>query len=98
MFAVLVIDFFVLSKGHWDLSVRARSRWNMLVPWAAGFAMYQLINPGYISWWVSAWTWVGRQINFTAYGWMSASLLSFAVAAAMTLVIGGVTKVAARRA
>ena len=65
MFAVLVVDFFVLSKGHWDLSSSARSRWVMLVPWAVGFVTYQLINPGYVSWWVSAWTWAGRQIDFT---------------------------------
>jgi purine-cytosine permease-like protein len=88
MFAVLVTDFFVVSKGHWDLSASARTRWVMLIPWAAGFAVYQLINPGYISWWVSAWKWIARQIGFTPAGWMSASILSFCVAAAVTLVIG----------
>jgi NCS1 family nucleobase:cation symporter-1 len=88
MFAVLVVDFFVLSKGYWDLSSSARSRWVMLVPWAAGFVTYQLINPGYVSWWVSAWTWVGRHIDFTPASWMSASLCSFFVAAAATLLVG----------
>lgn len=98
MFAVLVVDFFVLSRGHWDLSARARSRWPMLVPWAAGFVMYQLVNPGYIPWWVSAWTWTGRQFHFTAASWMSASLLSFGVAAVVTLLAGATVKAAARRA
>ena len=60
----------------------------MLVPWAVGFVTYQLINPGYISWWVSAWTWAGRQIGFTPASWMSASLCSFLVAAAATLLVG----------
>ena len=41
MSAVLVIDFFILSKGRWDLSAAARSRWSMLLPRAAGFVMYQ---------------------------------------------------------
>jgi purine-cytosine permease-like protein len=97
MFAVLVVDFFVLSKGHWDLSSSARSRWVMLVPWAVGFVTYQLINPGYMSWWVSAWTWVGRQIDFTPASWMSASLCSFLVAAAATLLVGWPTALVRRR-
>ena len=85
MFAVLAVDFFVLSQGRWDLSQDAPSRWLMLVPWAVGFVTYQLINPGYLSWWVSAWTWVRHLIGFTPAGWMSASICSFVVAAAITL-------------
>jgi hypothetical protein len=64
----------------------------MLVPWAAGFVTYQLINPGYVSWWVSAWTSFGRGIGFTPASWMSASILSFAVAAVITLLAGGLTR------
>jgi putative hydroxymethylpyrimidine transporter CytX len=85
MFAVLAVDFFVLSKGQWDLSQNAPSRWPMLVPWAVGFVTYQLINPGYLSWWVSAWTWVRHLIGFTPASWMSASICSFLVAAVITL-------------
>ncbi len=92
MFAVLVVDFFILSKGRWDLSARAPSRWIMLVPWAAGFVVYQLINPGYISWWVAAWAQIAHLIRFTPASWMSASILSFCVAAAATLAIGGITR------
>jgi putative hydroxymethylpyrimidine transporter CytX len=88
MFAVLVVDFFIVSRGRWDLSARSRSRWVMLVPWAIGFAAYQLINPGYISWWVTAWTRIARLIRFTPASWMSASILSFCVASAATLVVG----------
>jgi len=86
--AVLIADYFVVSRGRWDLSAAARSRWLMLVPWAAGFVTYQLVNPGYVSWWASAWTSFGHDIGFTPAGWMSASILSFAVAAAVTVAAG----------
>ena len=36
MSAVLIADYFVVSGGRWDLSAAARSRWLMLLPWAAG--------------------------------------------------------------
>ena len=86
--AVLIVDFFLLARGRWNLSERAPSRWLMLLPWAAGFITYQLINPGYVSWWVSAWTWVAARIGFSPANWMSASILAFAVAAAVTGLAG----------
>jgi len=88
MSAVLVTDYFVVSGRRWNLSAAARSRWLMLVPWAAGFVTYQLINPGYVSWWASAWTSIGHAIGFTPATWMSASILSFGVAAVITLLTG----------
>jgi purine-cytosine permease-like protein len=84
MSAVLVVDYFVVSRGRWDLSESARARWLMLVPWAAGFVMYQLINPGYGGWWTSLWT----SLHFPVQPWMSASIMSFLVAAAVTLLCG----------
>ena len=92
MTAVLITDYFVVSRGRWDLSAAARSRWLMLLPWAVGFVTYQLINPGYVSWWASAWTSFGHDIGFTPASWMSASILSFAVAAALALLVGGLTR------
>jgi hypothetical protein len=68
----------------------------MLVPWAAGFVTYQLINPGYVSWWVSAWTSFGRLIGFTPASWMSASILSFVAAGVITLLIGALVRGLAR--
>src|ERR1035437_8025480 len=97
MSAVFIVDFFVLSHGHWDLSVNASRRFTMLVPWTLGFIAYQLINPGYISWWVAMWTHVGRLIDFRAASWMSASIWSFVVAAVATLAGGGVAGIARRR-
>jgi NCS1 family nucleobase:cation symporter-1 len=97
LFAVLVIDFFVVSRGRWDLSGNGPARWLMLAAWAAGFVTYQLINPGYISWWATAWSRVGAFIGFTPASWMSASILSFTVAALATLACGGLTRLAHRR-
>jgi NCS1 family nucleobase:cation symporter-1 len=84
--AVLACDFFLVSRGHGDLSTRSRGRPLTLLAWAAGFVAYQLINPGYIGWWVSGWTSIDRAIGFTPASWMSASILSFLVAALATLV------------
>jgi nucleobase:cation symporter-1, NCS1 family len=94
MSAVLIADYFVISRRRWDLSTAAPSRWPMLLPWAAGFVTYQLINPGYMSWWASAWTSFGHDIGFAPASWMSASILSFAVAAVVTLLVGWLTRVA----
>jgi len=98
MSAVLIADYFIVSKRRWDLSATARSRWLMLLPWAAGFVVYQLINPGYVSWWASAWTSFGHDIGFTPASWMSASILSFCVAGAVTLLVSAVAGLARRGA
>ena len=94
--AVLIADYFAgylaVPRRHWDLSSAARSRWVMLLPWAAGFVVYQLINPGYVSWWASLWTSFGRAIGFTPAGWMSASILSFAAAGILALLAGGLAR------
>jgi hypothetical protein len=90
MSAVFIVDFYVLSRGRWDPADHARRRFAMFAPWALGFVVYQLINPGYISWWVSMWTHLGRLVDFRAPSWMSASICSFVVAALATLAGGGV--------
>jgi nucleobase:cation symporter-1, NCS1 family len=87
MSAVLIVGFYLLARGRWDLS-GARTRWVMLLPWAAGFVTYQLINPGYVSWWASAWASLARLTGFVPASWMSASICSFVVAAAATLLVG----------
>src|ERR1700731_1648972 len=97
MSAVFIVDFFVLSKGHWNLSGSAPRRLSMLIPWALGFVAYQLINPGYISWWVSLWTPLDRLAHFHAPGWMSASITSFVVAGLATLAGGGITNLRQER-
>jgi purine-cytosine permease-like protein len=88
LLGVLVVDYFVVSRRGWDLSERAPIRWTMLVPWLAGFVAYQMINPGYISWWTTMWQHIDDAVGFTPTSWMSASIVSFVVAAIVTLPIG----------
>lgn len=88
MFAVFVVRYF-LRRDHqsWDTSATAASRWRMLVPWLLGFVAYQLINPGSLGWWVRFWVHVQSWLGFHPQPWMSASVLSFAVAFWATLLI-----------
>ena len=98
MFAVLVVDYFVLGGGRrWDVSETARPRPLMLVPWAVGFVVYQLIYPGQVSWWASLWESVAATVRFEPQSWMSASLFSFVAAAAVTVAIQLVGRTGARR-
>ena len=87
--AVFVVAFFVLGRSRvWDVSDSAPARAVMVVPWVLGFVVYQLINPGYLGWWSRAWGDIAGWVHFTPASWMSASLLSFAVAALATLPVG----------
>jgi nucleobase:cation symporter-1, NCS1 family len=88
LFAVVIVDFFLVSRGRWDLSEGARVRWAVVVPWLLGFVTYQLLNPGTVPGWGDAWTAVRDALGIEAGAWSSASLLSFAVAAAATLLVG----------
>lgn len=92
LLGVLVVDWFVVSRGNWDLAERAPTRWGNLVAWLIGFVVYQLINPGAISWWATMWRHVDSWLGFTAQSWMSASLLSFAASAAVTLPLGALAR------
>ncbi len=89
MLGVLAVDFFCFSgRRGWDVSGRAPARPAMIVAWAAGIAAYQLINPGNVGWWSRVWVDTQNALGFTPSSWMSASLLSFAVAGAVTATIG----------
>jgi hypothetical protein len=57
----------------------------MVVPWLLGIVMYQLVYPGGVTWWVDKWTTVQGWLHFTPQSWMSASVMSFALAAVVTL-------------
>ena len=86
--ATLVVDYFLSrrrARGEWDVTERAPARPLMVLPWLLGFAMYQLVNPGGISWWANAWTRVAGWLHFTHQTWMSASVMSFVVAAVVTI-------------
>lgn len=86
LFATFAADYFLVRRGNWDTSERAEPRLRMLLPWAAGFVAYQLVNPGSVSWWTHLWTRHGEPL--VSGSWASASLLSFAVAAVATVAVG----------
>ncbi len=97
MSAVFIVDFYLLSRGVWDPSVHGRRRLASFIPWGLGFVAYQLINPGYISWWVRLWGDVASSIGFRAPSWMSASITSFLVAGLASVAGGALTSWARRR-
>lgn len=88
LLGVLAVDYFAISRRRWNLTETSPERWVMLVPWLIGFCAYQLINPGYLGWWSRQWSHLDRWLGFTPTTWMSASLISFAVAALATVPIG----------
>jgi purine-cytosine permease-like protein len=84
--AVFLVDYFATRRGRaWDVGTQAPARPLMVLPWLLGFAMYQLVDPGGIGWWSRMWGHVDHGLHFTVQSWMSASLLSFAVAAIATI-------------
>ena len=85
--AVFLVDYFFGRRNQWDVRETAPARWSTLLPWVLGFATYQLVYPGGISWWVTGWTWIADRLHFSYQSWMSASVLSFVVAAVVTLPI-----------
>lgn len=93
LFATFAVDYFILRRRQWDVSDDAPGRWVMVVPWLAGFVTYQLINPGLVGWWARWWTARQDDLGFTPESWMSATLLSFAVAAVLTMLVGRLARV-----
>jgi nucleobase:cation symporter-1, NCS1 family len=84
--AVFLVDYYgTRALTPWDVSSVAPARPLMVVPWLLGFAVYQLIEPSAGGWWSQAWTGADRWLHLTPAPWMSASLLSFAVAALATV-------------
>jgi NCS1 family nucleobase:cation symporter-1 len=73
----------------WDISSDAPVRPAMLIAWAAGFVVYQLVNPGAIPRWSDFWTGLGTQLHTLGHPWLSASLASFAVALLVALPFAG---------
>jgi nucleobase:cation symporter-1, NCS1 family len=95
--ACLLVDYFVGSRQQWDVTESAPARPVMVLPWLAGVVVYQLVNPGYVGWWVDRWATVQSWLHFTPQTWMSASVLSFAVAALLTLPVTVLTRRSGRR-
>jgi purine-cytosine permease-like protein len=90
--AVMLVDWFVVSKGQWDLGEHAPLRSSMLVSWLIGFIAYQLVNPGTVAGWGDLWLEVRDAIGFTPPDWLAASWSSFVIAALATLVLGLISR------
>jgi NCS1 family nucleobase:cation symporter-1 len=88
---VFVVAYRLRAPGAWDTSDTAPARPWLLAGWALGFVAYQLTLPTYFDGVGAGWTnwWTARQTDLgidPANGW-SASLVSLAVAAVVTLVL-----------
>jgi nucleobase:cation symporter-1, NCS1 family len=83
--AVFLVDYYGTRRLRvWDVSAIAPARPVMVLPWVLGFVIYQLIEPSAGGWWARAWVRVDGWLHLTIASWMSASLLSFAIAALAT--------------
>ncbi len=98
---VFVVTYYLLPRGAWDVSDTAPARPLLLLPWAAGFVAYQLTLPtfffgpgqGWTAWWGQSQGALGID---PANGW-SASLVSLAVAAVLTVLVSLPSAVRLRR-
>jgi putative hydroxymethylpyrimidine transporter CytX len=88
--AVLVVAYYLVPRGGWDVSETAPARWSLIVPWGLGFVAYQLTMPTYFDGTGAGWTawWTARQADLgipAGNGW-SGSLVSLTVATLLTAV------------
>ena len=89
--AVLVVDYFVVRRGRYDLSADSPGRPWMVAPWVCGFVAFELVSPTYVQNWTSwqnFWLGLQRGIGLSATNGWSASVVAFAVAGALTLAVG----------
>jgi nucleobase:cation symporter-1, NCS1 family len=75
------------SGGRWDVSTHAPTRPAMALAWLGGFVAYQLVNPGGVAGWSHAWARLSTQLHLTGHPWLSASVTSFVVAAALAALL-----------
>ncbi|MEV1198861.1 purine-cytosine permease family protein [Microbispora rosea] len=89
MFAVLVMDYFLLGgAARWNTAEDAPSRWLMVVPWILGFAAYWIVtSTPTVGWWDGIWTEVRLALGFVHQPWMNAALAAFLVAALATVAL-----------
>jgi NCS1 family nucleobase:cation symporter-1 len=87
LYAVLLLDSGPRRRAAGDGRAGPPARPLMLLPWLAGFATYQLLNPGTVAWWAEGWQRAQAALHLVPPAWASASLTSFAVAAAATLLV-----------
>lgn len=88
LFAVAAADFFLVSRGRWDVGPGARLRLIPLVAWLCGFVTYQLIYPGTVPGWSDAWAAVASAIGFVAPVWLGSSVGAIAVSVLVMVTLG----------
>ncbi|CAA9342688.1 MAG: Predicted hydroxymethylpyrimidine transporter CytX [uncultured Frankineae bacterium] len=88
---VLLVAYYLLPRGAWDVSDDAPARPALLVPWAVGFVAYQLTVPTFFTGGAAGWTawWGARQadLGISATSGLSASLVSLTVASLLTVAV-----------
>ena len=88
---VLVVAYYLVPRGAWDVSESSPGRPLLLLPWAAGFVAYQLTLPTYFAGPGAGWTawWSARQadLGISATSGLSASLVSLTVATVLTALV-----------
>lgn len=82
---VLVAAWLRTPWRDWDVSLDAPFRPGMLAAWLVGFVVYQLINPGSMSYWSDFWSRLGTDLHTLDHPWLSASIASFVVAVLLAL-------------
>jgi len=87
LFAVLLVDYFLVQRRVWNTGPLAPARPVMVVPWLCGFVAYQLLNPGSVPGWSDLWARAQAGLHLSPPAWLSASLASFTVAAVATLLV-----------
>ncbi|MCT9931752.1 cytosine permease [Planotetraspora sp. A-T 1434] len=94
MFAVLVVDYFLLQgAARWNTAGDAPSRRLMVVPWVLGFVAYWIVTATpTVGWWDTMWGHVRSAIGFVHQPWMNAALAAFLVSSLVTLVLGSLTR------
>jgi NCS1 family nucleobase:cation symporter-1 len=90
--AAFLVDYYLpggaAGRGY-EVGERAPERWTMVLPWAAGFVAYQITVPTQLpSWpgWAEFWARVQDALGISPTNGFSASIVSFAVAALLTVV------------
>jgi putative hydroxymethylpyrimidine transporter CytX len=89
LFGVLAAHHAIVRRGYTDADVYGAPGgvrvWGVAA-WLAGFVVYNWLNPGTVSWWVSATTWLLHdtlRLPFPLSGslpWLGASVAAFVVA------------------
>ena len=92
LFGVLAAHYAVVRRGYTIDEIYGASRavrpWG-IVAWAAGFVVYNWLNPGTVGWWVSAMRWLLHDIARLPFPlsasvpWLGASVAAFVVAFAI---------------